>query len=103
MTKEGGCKLARAENVIQTMTSDVAHMGRAHAQHIQMIAAEVREEMFRDRNVFEQYGAQDIVALKHMMTQFENQEHVEINREASEDIQYNCANANPFSEAKSVT
>lgn len=52
-----------------------------------MIAAEVREDVFRDRNVFEQHGAQEIVALKHMMAQVENQKHAEINCEKSEQIQ----------------
>lgn len=65
----------RAECVIQTMTSDIAHMGRTQAQHNQMVAAEVREDMFR---------AQEIIALKHMMTQFES--------EASEEVQVRDSN-----------
>lgn len=55
--------------------------GRARAQHNHMIATGVREELFRVRAGFEQHSAQ---ALKHMMTQFENQKHVEVKREASE-------------------
>lgn len=52
-----------------------------------MIAAEVREEMFRERNVFEQHGAQEMVTLKHMMTQFEKLKHAGIKCEASEEVQ----------------
>lgn len=42
-------------------------------KHNQMIAAEDREDMFWGRHVFEQHGAQEIVALKHMMTQRESE------------------------------
>lgn len=59
-------------------------MGRARAQRNQMIAAEVREELFRERNVFEQQGAQEIIAWKHMMAQFEGPKHAEIKRETPE-------------------
>lgn len=88
----GSLEVARADSVIKTMTSDIAHMQRAQAQHNQVIAAEVREEMFRERNVLEQHGAQDIVALKQMMTWFEKQKHIEVKREASQETQMRGSN-----------
>lgn len=66
------------------MTSEITHMGRAQPQHNQIIADGVIEDLFPDRNFFEQHNAQESVALTQMMTQFENQKHVEVRREASE-------------------
>lgn len=76
------------------MTSNIAQLTHIRAQQNQVIAPEVRGEMLLERNAFEQHGAQDIIALKHMMAQFENQTHAVIKREAP----CNCVNC--LSESK---
>lgn len=90
-------EVGRAESMLQAMSSEIAQMGHVQTQQNQMNAAEIHEDMLRERNVFEQHGAQKIVVLAWRSS---NAIYT-LGSRAKHQIEYPCAN--PFSEAKSVT
>lgn len=67
------------------MSPEIKQMSHARVQHYQVVAAEVREDMFRKQFLLEQRSAHEANEMRHMTNQ-DMQRDVEFRHEALEDM-----------------